>query len=139
MGTNYYLNNTSLLDPKFENCLHIGKSSGGWAFALRVYPELGINSLEDWLPLLVNQAVTIYKEDYTSITLVELLRVITCRSWPHDHNRAYSSPYYKDREEFLRINSAVEGPNNLFRARVDGTRCIGHGSGTWDLIIGYFS
>ena len=28
--------------------LHIGKSSAGWHFGLCIYPELGINNLEDW-------------------------------------------------------------------------------------------
>ena len=31
--------------------LHIGKSSYGWHFSLCIYPELGINDLEDWKKL----------------------------------------------------------------------------------------
>lgn len=33
---------------KEETRLHIGKSSVGWFFNLCIYPELGINELEDW-------------------------------------------------------------------------------------------
>ncbi len=51
MGTNYYW---SPPDAKCATCghvkesLHIGKSSAGWAFSLRIHPELGINCLDDW-------------------------------------------------------------------------------------------
>jgi hypothetical protein len=36
-------------------------------------------------------------------------------------------------------NSAERGPRGLVRAIIDGRHCIGHGEGTWDLIIGEFS
>ena len=39
MGTNYYLNDR-----------HIGKSSAGWYFALHIYPEENINSLDEVIP-----------------------------------------------------------------------------------------
>lgn len=55
MGTNYYVRSD---DPDFEypfglteqatdEGLHIGKSSMGWHFAMRVYPEQGIMSFTD--------------------------------------------------------------------------------------------
>lgn len=55
MGTNYYLKepDTNVCDccrhsdPGRE--LHIGKSSAGWVFSLHIYPELGINDLENWV------------------------------------------------------------------------------------------
>lgn len=49
MGTNYYVRY-----PACPHCgrrdedRHIGKSSAGWKFSLRVYPEEGVNNLEDW-------------------------------------------------------------------------------------------
>lgn len=52
MGVNFRLQ----LNDKCPACgrgptkLHIGKSAVGWAFNLRVYPDRGINELEDWLP-----------------------------------------------------------------------------------------
>ena len=49
MGTNYYWYS----DPcptcqHSQEELHIGKSSSGWAFNLRIHPDKGINSLADW-------------------------------------------------------------------------------------------
>jgi hypothetical protein len=55
MGTNFY--HVTESKPACECCkrpyeeerLHIGKSSGGWAFSLHVIPEMGINTLADWV------------------------------------------------------------------------------------------
>lgn len=44
MGTNYYHRDAQ----GAENGRHIGKRSGGWSFALHVYPAEGINTLADW-------------------------------------------------------------------------------------------
>ena len=56
MGTNYtvqiYTGNNAEGEAEYED-LHIGKSSMGWVFSLRVYPERGIHSLYDWLPILL--------------------------------------------------------------------------------------
>lgn len=48
MGTNYY--HEKILCEHCGNTerLHVGKSSFGWCFALRVYPDLGIIDLPDW-------------------------------------------------------------------------------------------
>lgn len=51
MGTNFYWH----AKPPCPTCghadegKHIGKSSSGWVFALRVHPEDGINGLDDWI------------------------------------------------------------------------------------------
>ena len=43
-------------------------------------------------------------------------------------------------EEYIRSSDyAMPGPNNLLRHPVDGRFCIGHGEGTWDLMLGEFS
>lgn len=151
MGTNYYLrtpnildqakavlakamNATSVRDVKealteiddLDDRLHIGKSSGGWCFALHVMPEEGITSLEDWIPLL--KARTIEDEYGQVISFDEMMDVITNRS-----GRAKS-----DNFDYAR-NHAIPGPNNLARHRLMKDHCIGHGDGTWDLIVGSFS
>jgi hypothetical protein len=54
-----YLTNEDVFDGR-EYCtdwpyvqqIHVGKSSGGWAFSLHVLPNLGITDLEDWAELL---------------------------------------------------------------------------------------
>lgn len=49
MGVNYYV-----CDPKAPDRygMHIGKSSGGWCFALRVYPEYSLTTFQRWLDFL---------------------------------------------------------------------------------------
>jgi hypothetical protein len=111
MGTNYYVE----VQPPCECCgrgyehKHIGKSSAGWCFSLHVYPDEGINTLEDWKEYLKDKVI---KNEYGGIvTLDELLRCITKRNHP----------------------------SGLSRHVIDSRFCIGHGEGTWDYLIGDFS
>lgn len=124
MGTNYYIKL-----PCTET-LHIGKSSAGWCFALHVYPERGITNLEDWLDLLCDPYAVIEDEYERWISPSKMLEQITLRSW------AYA---YTHSPEFHMQNCSEPGPNGLLRCKVDGVRCIGHGEGTYDYIIGDFS
>lgn len=125
MGTNYYLKSEE------KPTLHIGKSSGGWTFALHIIPEEGINSLDDWLELF-NKAENVIQNEYDeSISPGEMIKIITRRSWGRDLN----DPSWI---EFHKANHSETGPNGLLRRRVDD-RCVSHGEGTWDNIIGEFS
>ena len=131
MSTNYYaVDRRDVCQPcgHGEKRRHIGKSSRGWCFALHVYPEEGIDTLDDWVNLFTS-GMLIEDEAGVALTVREMMDVISTRSWPL---RGYT-------REFLDMNRAEPGPNNLLRARVDGERCIGHGPGTWDYIIGDFS
>jgi hypothetical protein len=135
MGTNYYVRS----QPPCEHCgreydaIHIGKSSAGWCFGLRVYPEMGINSLEDWQAYW--QGKHIEDEYGKEISHSDMLERITMRSRPDT-----GTPYpYKSWEQFFAENQAEWGPNNLLRHRMDGRFCIGHGSGPWDLMGTDFS
>lgn len=109
MGTNYY--RRSGVDAN-DAPLHIGKSSGGWAFALHVYPEQGINDLEDWRRWWQKPTDVIEDGNGTVVAAEQLEKIITVRSWPG---------------------------RELRRAEVDGQHCIGRGEGTWDYFIGEFS
>jgi len=123
MSTNYYwqgIHNFQFLT------LHIGKSSCGWCFSLHVIPEIPIYDLNDWKKLWNNKESVIYDEYDVIISVEEMENIITNRSWPK------SIP-------FKLLTNAEIGPNNLLRERVDGVRCIKHGAGTWDCIIGEFS
>ena len=140
MGTNYYLHQRGNLLERLERdeplVRHIGKSSGGWCFALRVYPDEGINSLTDWYHLL-RRDNNIIKDEYDcEVTLEELIEVITNRSWrPRVFQPTDRCP---TEQAMLDLNHAVYGPNNLLRSKI-GEHCSGHGPGTWDLIPGNFS
>jgi len=131
MGTNYYLCEKlpckecgRPYEPK-----HIGKSSGGWCFALHVIPEEGINDLEDWEKLWDQYGMVIVNQYGKRLVPSEMLSIITERCGL-GHNES---------DQWYRENEAIRGPNGLVRSRIDGTHCIGHGKGTWDLIIGEFS
>lgn len=134
MGTNYYWET-----PASEKCslcgrsdageyLHIGKSSGGWCFLLHVYPDEGINDLEDWAYKW--QGCGYIRDEYgRTMSPPEMRGVIT--------DRRHLGPPWS--EGTLALNHAVQGPNGLARCEIDGGHCIGHGEGAWDFIVGEFS
>ncbi len=135
MGTNYYLHaDTCNACGRSDAPRHIGKSSGGWCFALHVYPEDGIHDLSDWLKLIDAPHATIYDEYGGPVTPEQMRDAITKRegvrrskpfgyeSWKQLHEQNYSEP----------------GPKELLRHKV-GKYCLKHGEGTWDCITGEFS
>lgn len=161
MGTNYYLyprssplnvsirilegNNENgihaqalklLHKAKAKERIHIGKSSGGWCFALHITDE--IRSLDDWKSKWADGVIV---DEYdTEYTPEEMLRIITVRSRPEPVRVSPLDPWYKNVDDLLEKNHAELGPNNLIRAKIsEHSRCIGHGDGTWDLIEGEFS
>ena len=114
MGTNYYLHekpDCSCCGRPFEP-LHIGKSSGGWAFSLHVMPEDCINTLDDWRELWSKKGAFIRNEYGEHIHPEDMEQIITQRQ-------------RKDRV--------------LYRHDIDGKHCLGHGPGAWDYITGEFS
>lgn len=137
MGTNFYLYKDVCShcgrgdDPK-----HIGKSSGGWTFALHVYPEEGIKDLSDWIPLFKDPDHTIKNEYGERLTADEMKAVITERSWKASTKVPEG---YDSWKHFHDSNYSELGPNGLMRAKIDHQRVIGHGEGTWDLMVGEFS
>jgi len=134
MGTNYYF--TPATAGPCEHCgrsdsneeLHIGKSSGGWCFALHIIPEKGINDLDDWVKLFPTG--TIRDEHGDTIDAAEMMETIT--------ERSVRGPIKRD-HAFHYSNNSEEGPNGLVRSRVDGRHCTKHGAGTWDCMPGEFS
>jgi hypothetical protein len=136
MGCNYYVSH----EPPCPTCghggddLHIGKSSAGWCFGLHVIPELGLIDLPQWQEFWRGKKI---RDEYDKpITEAEMLSVITNRSRPPRETTPFM---YEDWKDFHDQNHSEEGPNNLIRSRVDGSHCVGHGAGTWDLIAGEFS
>lgn len=133
MGTNFYLEEKPrcpTCGSKPEGRIHIGKSSGGWVFALNTHPDLGINDLPDWIDRWEKEGASIWNEYGEYLTPKEMLYVIMVRFWKRDE---VHSP------QFFANNGALQGPFNLLRSRIDGVRVIGHGAGTYDLHRGDFS
>jgi hypothetical protein len=129
MGMNYYASRVCA-SCNHDDRLHIGKSSRGWCFSLHVIPERGLNSLGDWETFLEN-GWSIVDESDVPRSLYELMQTITERSF---HREADVTD-----EWMLRLSHAECGPNGLVRFTIDGVHCIGHGEGTWDLVVGDFS
>ena len=139
MGTNYYLHkNTCEHCGRSDERLHIGKSSAGWCFSLRVHPWEHINDLPDWAEAW--KGGTIMDEYKRVITPENMLSTITERKGRPWNERTYGNGplQYRNEYEMLESNHAQKGPNNLLRYRI-GPYCIGHGAGTWALIDGDFS
>lgn len=112
MGTNFYLIRECCPHcGRGSDRLHIGKSSAGWCFSLRVHEDDGINSLADWEAQWAQPNTRIVDEYGDVIQIEELRRRILERSW--------------------------DGPGGLRRHLIDSF-CIGHGDGTYDLIRGDF-
>lgn len=140
MGTNYYLHeNTCKHCGRSDERLHIGKSSAGWCFALRIHPDQGINDLPDWGERW-NRGII--KNEYGDVISPEdMLSAITEREspMPFDDRLYGNGPFqYSCEADMLARNFAERGPNNLLRHRISRD-VVGHGSGTWDLIEGDFS
>jgi hypothetical protein len=136
MGTNYYYHESG--ERTCPHCnrphegRHVGKSSAGWCFSLRVYPEDGINSLDDWRALWAKGGA-IFDEYDEPVTVAEMLSTITERAW--DGRRDQSPEWYA-------VNHAVPGPNGL--ARHGGSPWgrafdVRPGDGTYDLCNYEFS
>jgi hypothetical protein len=136
MGTNYYF--TPPLAGPCEHCgrsdsaeeLHIGKSSGGWCFALHIIPEKGINDLEDWVKLFPTGRI---RDEYgQAVTAENMVREIAERSWSPKRTHVGDMRFHA-------ANQSEDGPNGLLRHRLDGRYCTKHGAGTWDCMPGEFS
>lgn len=130
MGTNYYLKqNTCPHCGRGDEPLHIGKSSAGWCFSLRVHPEERLLNLGDWIQRWNQPHAKIENEYGDLIPPDEMLDRITNRGW---EGKELNEPGW------YRANHAEPGPNGLSRHALGGS-CVGHGEGTWDLIKGEFS
>jgi hypothetical protein len=129
VGTNYYLE-TDVCPHcgTSKGRLHIGKSSAGWCFSLHVDSDEGVHDLDDWRARWSAPNSRIVDEYGREVTVADMERTITGRSWP----KLPGSEFNWTR------NEAEPGPDNLIRHQLND-RCIGHGAGTWDLIIGEFS
>jgi len=126
MGTNYYL-----VPEKCAHCgrsderIHIGKSSAGWCFSLRVIPQMGLCTWENWKTYLADKSI---EDEYRKpVTLSNLRSIVEDRSW--------NGPKRPDTSEWYKMNGAEPGPNGLARHLIDHEFCVGHGPGTWDMIL----
>lgn len=150
MGTNYFAEIT----PNCAHCgskgerLHIGKSSGGWCFSLRVYIQgesesaegiFDITTLDEWYEYLSDKRVF---DEYDNECSLDVLRdVIENRQGSSEFDKPYERDTFRNYaswKEFHSRNHSEPGPRGLLRHQI-GFLCIGHGSGTWDYMHKEFS
>lgn len=123
MGINYYWQTgpenrcaacNHLLDDSPEQ-VHIGKSSAGWAFLLRIHPELRVHNLEDWKALWSKPGSVIYDGSGQTITPDLMLSIITDRSNPLSVEERDFSKYfpYESVADFHFVNHSYTGPHKL--------------------------
>lgn len=128
MGTNYYLRT-----PACPHCgssgseLHIGKSSAGWNFGLRIYPDhaeklgpFGVSTileLDDWRSLF--EKFQIFDEYGDLVTAEHMLKQISERFHPNGL-----------------LGRLTAGPEHMGPYRVSGCSA---GKGTYDLCNYEFS
>jgi len=107
-----------------------------------IYPENHPKprNLGDWDKLFVEPGSIIKDEYGVTLTPKEMMDIITDRHGSHDWDNCGDPPFlYSSWGEFWTSSHAMPGPNGLVRHIQDGQHCVGHGDGTWDLIIGDFS
>jgi hypothetical protein len=75
MSTNFYV--TVAADNKE---IHFGKSSIGWVFKIRQYPEQGLFTLYDWMSLLASPYNTVRDEYGSNVSVVELMNTVMNRT-----------------------------------------------------------
>jgi hypothetical protein len=88
--------------------IHLGKSSVGWYFCVRTYPDNGIEFLEDWVKFFQilrqkNTHFEIVSEYMTPLSVEEFLQIVI--------NREGSEDPFSDK--FLKENRARVGLYNL--------------------------
>lgn len=126
MGTNFYWYENKDSEPK-----HIGKSSAGWYFSLRIYPDENILNLLDWATLWKIQSSRI-EDEYGR-------RVPPADIYDNILNRHRHDPPDWD-EKMFKENNAELGSNNLVRSLLSD-RCAGHAPNgePYSFFIGEFS
>lgn len=125
---NTYYPSIEELNEVYYLTYHIGKSSYGWRFLLQVYPQLNINSLEDWKKLLSEG--TIFDEYGDKISKEEMLEIITKKE---------PSPRLKDETSITMYNEKHEIRDGLIVHPLKRNIVDNSAKETYDLCKGNFS
>lgn len=154
---NTYYSTIESLNKVFYQKIHIGKSSIGWHFGLCIYPECGINTLDDWIKLFRSFGNIIVDEENRELKTSEMLDRIEDRKQlefekyesEDQYEKAVVENYnninktisifkhktYTNYDEILMENHACRGLNGLWRRQKDQYTSYPIPDGTYDLII----
>lgn len=87
MSVNYYLKTgkkkkiyNNGVESLIEEKIHIGKFNFGWKFCLHIIPEMNLNELKDWKPLL--KSGKIFDEYGVKISYDEIMNYIKSPPFP---------------------------------------------------------
>lgn len=80
MGVNYYC-------KEGNDLLHIGKSSYGWQFVFRAYPEKDIFSRRDWIAYMIENQSIIVDEGQEEISLQDFIDKTNTEKRQKQYNR----------------------------------------------------
>lgn len=136
---NFYYKTEEELNEKLYQCIHIGKSSGGWHFILAIYPDYGISNLEDWKKLFFDSSNYIENEYGERVTPEEMMSIITERGDERlkdfnsleeyeaeqlKHQNDFIKKFgngklYKTYDDMLKDNHAVRGKFGLWAHQPD--------------------
>ena len=154
---NTYYPTKEKLNEYFTQKIHIGKSSMGWHFGLCIYPEYGIDTLDDWIKLFRTSGNIIVDEEDRELKTSEMLDRIEDRKQlefekyesEDQYEKAVVDNYnninktisifkykiYSNYDEILMENHACRGLNGLWRRQKDQYTSYPIPDGTYDLII----
>lgn len=150
-----YYSTLEELSKDFTQEIHIGKSSCGWHFGLCVYPEFGINNLEDWTQLFNEPGNKIVNECGEQISVDDMIRTITIRKAPKWENDPIAIKNHEEQvikstneiavhcggrpfttyDEILERNHAERGVNGLWAHKRDRFHRRGPLDATYDYVI----
>jgi hypothetical protein len=104
MGTNYYLKSKPCYAcGHSKNEKHIGKSSFGWQFHFRGYPEDSLVSFDDWMREFADENKVIVDEYGQNVKLQELIDLIESKKDGLNHyNVICGHPMTKKEREYCK-------------------------------------
>lgn len=152
---NTYYSTAEELSANFYQVLHIGKASCGWHFALAVYPQNNIQTLDDWKALFYTKGNIIKDENGEIISPDVMYLIITERTkfgWREQDRDKHEQEeleahkeFYKNYcmgcfcpqtyDELLNNNHAIRGKNGLWAHKPDS--CTINTQGPYDYILVY--
>lgn len=97
MGTNYYAVVSTCPNPDHDEHKHIGKSSAGWRFMFRWYPDERLDSVTRWHDWLIGKRII---DEYgADVDLGWLFDLVDQKrnDRPHRETRDYAPTRFKSR------------------------------------------
>lgn len=111
MGTNYYtVKNICECCNRYDQFLHIGKSSSGWTFTFQGYKDalsmdysesITILSYKDWLEYLAESKAFIKDEYGSDVTLEDFKKLVENKRSAKNNHASYCKIHYPTSDDWL--------------------------------------